>query len=157
MEGIKGFQKGINNPSFGKTPHNFGKHPSEEVKKKLSDSHRGYTMPKYQKEKISESLKGKPKSKEHIKNMSGEKHHNWKGGKSFQLYGFKWTTLFKHSIRTRDCFTCQVCGKNGWVVHRVDYDKLNCNPDNLVTLCCSCHMKTNFNRDYWKEYFNVKR
>lgn len=26
----------------------------------------------------------------------------------------------------------------------------NCNPNNLIALCRKCHMKTNFNRDYYK-------
>ena len=24
--------------------------------------------------------------------------------------------------------------------------------DNLISLCKSCHMKTNYNRNYWQEY-----
>ena len=78
------------------------------------------------------------------------------GGKSFQLYGFEWTSLLKHSIRTRDCFVCQICKKNGYIVHHIDYNKFNNNLDNLITLCQSCHMKTNFKREYWIKYFNNK-
>lgn len=155
-KGIKGFQRGKDNPSFGKHPYNYGKHPSEDTRRKLSESHKGYIMPKGQKEKISKTSKGKPKPAGFIEKVSGEKHHNWKGGKSFQLYGFDWTSLLKHSIRTRDCFVCQICRKTGWVVHHIDYNKSNCNPDNLITLCCPCHMKTNFHRDYWINYFKKK-
>lgn len=151
--GIKGFQKGKNNPKFGKHSYNFGKHPSEETRKKLQESHRGYIMPKEQKEKIGIANKGRPKPKGFIQKISGEKHHNWKGGKSFQLYGIEWTNLLKHSIRTRDCFICKICKKNGWIVHHIDYNKFNNNPDNLITLCRHYHMKTNFNRKYWVEYF----
>lgn len=42
-------------------------------------------------------------------------------------------------------------------VHHIDYNKLNCNPNNLITLCKSCHMKTNFNREYWLDYFNLNQ
>lgn len=28
---------------------------------------------------------------------------------------------------------------------------------NLITLCHSCHMKTNSNREYWLKYFYEKR
>lgn len=28
-------------------------------------------------------------------------------------------------------------------MHHVDYDKQNCDPGNLVTLCDPCHAKTN--------------
>ena len=48
-------------------------------------------------------------------------------------------------------------------IHHIDYDKLNCKPENLITLCHSCHAKSNYNRDYWfafymhyKEINNVK-
>ena len=154
MKGIKGFQKGKDNPSFGKKPYNFGKHPSEETIKKLREGHLGYLMPQIQKDKISKAIKGKSKPEGFREKISGVKHHHWMGGKSFQLYGFEWTKLLKHSIRTRDCFTCRICKRNGWIVHHKDYNKSNCNPTNLITLCRSCHMKTNFNRNYWIDYFN---
>lgn len=38
-------------------------------------------------------------------------------------------------------------------VHHIDYNKKNNNEDNLITLCLHCHSRTNYNRDYWKEYF----
>jgi|ERR1035437_3082007 hypothetical protein len=156
MKGVKGFQKGIENPSFGKKPHNFGKHPSSETLKKQSVGHLGHKLTQTQKEKISKANKSKSKPEGFREKISGKNHHNWKGGKSFQLYGFEWTKLLKHSIRTRDCFVCQICKKNGWVIHHIDYDKFNCNPNNLITLCISCHAKTNFRRDYWIRYFNEK-
>jgi hypothetical protein len=155
-KGIKGFQKGKDNPKFGKIPHNFRKHPSEETIKKLSESHKGYIHTEEQKRKISLANKGKSKPEGFTEKISGEKHHNWKGGKSFQLYGIEWTNLLKHSIRTRDCFVCQICKKNGWVVHHIDYNKKNNNPENLTTLCKSCHAKTNFNREYWIKYFTER-
>jgi hypothetical protein len=37
---------------------------------------------------------------------------------------------------------------------RRDYDKKNCDPKNLITLCNSCHSKTNFNRKKWIIYFS---
>ena len=37
--------------------------------------------------------------------------------------------------------------------NHIDYNKLNCNPNNLISLCRKCHMKTNSNRDYWINYF----
>ncbi|MFH2074848.1 MAG: HNH endonuclease signature motif containing protein, partial [Pseudomonadota bacterium] len=56
--------------------------------------------------------------------------------------------------RERDSFTCQNpdCRKNddGLVIHHVDYDKRNCNPKNLITLCRSCNGRANFNREFWE-------
>lgn len=130
-------------------PSNFqGHRHSEETKKKIGLIGKG--RPAWNKGKPS-PLTAKRNKENPIKL---EKHPNWQGGKSFELYGFDWTELLKHSIRTRDCFTCQICGKNGFVVHHIDYNKKNCNPENLITLCRSCHTKTNYNREYWMEYFN---
>jgi hypothetical protein len=61
----------------------------------------------------------------------------------------------KWFIKSRDGWTCQVCGKEGCelAVHHIDYNKCNCFLDNLITLCESCHGKTRINRKYWIEYF----
>jgi 5-methylcytosine-specific restriction endonuclease McrA len=38
-------------------------------------------------------------------------------------------------------------------IHHINYDK-KCNiPQNLISLCTSCHMKTNFNRQHWTKFF----
>ena len=37
--------------------------------------------------------------------------------------------------------------------NEVDYDKTNNDPTNLVSLCLSCHVKTNFHREHWQEFF----
>lgn len=59
------------------------------------------------------------------------------------------------TIRKWDQYTCQICGKEPAIcVHHIDYDKLNCDPKNLITLCRKCHTKTNYNREYWENYFN---
>ena len=86
--------------------------------------------------------------------LSGENNPNWKGGLSYEPYTIDWTIDLKRAIRKRDKYTCQVCGKEPAVyVHHKDYDKKNCNQDNLITLCHSCHGKTNGNRNYWIKYF----
>jgi len=93
----------------------------------------------------------------------GEDNHLWRGGISFEPYSQDWTNDLRDVIRKRDSFICQECGIHqeelcGMFkkldVHHIDYDKKNCNPDNLITLCRSCHAKTNVNRDYWLNYFN---
>lgn len=88
---------------------------------------------------------------------SGEKNNMWKGGISKYPYPTDWTETLRRSIRERDNYVCQICSKQqgdkAHQVHHIDYDKNNCNPDNLITLCVSCHAKTNSNREYWIEYF----
>jgi HNH endonuclease len=83
----------------------------------------------------------------------GKNHFNWQGGTSFEPYTIDWTETLKRSIRERDKYICRLCNQYGKIVHHIDYDKQNCNPTNLVTLCRNCHTKTNFDRDYWIEYF----
>lgn len=93
---------------------------------------------------------------------SGENAWNWQGGKSFEIYPKEWTNRLKKSIRKRDNHQCQVCNTHQNLlgkkldVHHIDYNKKNCNPNNLISLCESCHMKTNFNRDKWTEFFRLK-
>jgi hypothetical protein len=88
-----------------------------------------------------------------------------KGTENISSYPEEWRETFKEGIRQRDNYTCQKCGKlqselTGFhkklVVHHIDYDKSNLNPENLITLCRNCHVKTNTNREYWTNYFNNK-
>lgn len=55
-------------------------------------------------------------------------------------------------IRKRDRFQCMLCGKQEpkLQVHHIDYDKANLRPSNLITLCVSCHCRTNSKRKHWK-------
>jgi len=80
-------------------------------------------------------------------------------------YPYDWTEILRESIRERDNHICQECGlhqdKLGGCykkldVHHTDYNKNNLDPENLITLCRSCHIKTNNNRAYWIEYFQEK-
>ena len=75
-------------------------------------------------------------------------------------YPMDWTDDLRESIRRRDGYVCQLCGIHqgelkGFIkkldVHHIDYNKDNLDPDNLITLCKNCHMKTNYNRNYWAE------
>jgi hypothetical protein len=84
----------------------------------------------------------------------GENNANWNGGKSFEPYPVSWKETLKRSIRQRDNYTCRICGiEPSTDCHHIDYDKNNCNLNNLITLCHACHSKTNYNRDYWTNYF----
>lgn len=172
-KGIKGFQKGKDNPYYGKHSYNFGKQASEEVKKKLSISHLGQKLSEKSKKKISLANKGKkkpPRSEEHRKKISefnsGKRSHFWIDGRSKGNYQYPqdWKENLKESIRQRDNYICQECGTHqselnfGQVkkldIHHIDYDKDNLDPINLISLCRRCHMKTNYNRSYWIEYFS---
>ena len=124
-----------------------GKKRYEETKIKISLNNKGKHH----------SLKTEFKKGEKAKNWNGfqkgEKSRLWQGGKSFEKYTLDWTNTLRKSIKERDHYICNICLGDGNVVHHIDYNKKNCNPDNLITLCNSCHNKTNYKREYWVDYF----
>jgi len=128
-----------------------GKKATEETKKKMSESHIG--KHKY--------WLGK-KNPNHSKRMSGEKNPSWQDGASFKPYTLDFNEQLKEKIRKRDNNTCQECDYTkeqlGYspCVHHIDYNKENCNEDNLITLCRSCNTKANFGRKDWTNYFKKK-
>lgn len=60
---------------------------SEEANKRNRETHLGKVHSKQTKQNISKGIKGKPKSKEHIQNISGEKHHKSKRVYQYDLDG----------------------------------------------------------------------
>jgi len=143
---------------------------NSEYKKKISIANKGKKRTKGQREKLSKSYKyhipwnkGK-KCPEISERQLGEKNHSWEGGISFEPYSLDWNEHLRESIRQRDKYICQNCGikqnelkglHKKLAVHHIDYNKKNCNPKNLITLCISCNNKANFDRDYWKKYFQI--
>lgn len=87
--------------------------------------------------------------------IKGEKNGSWFGGISLIEYGPDWTDQLRNNIRKRDNFICVICGKHGYEVHHIDYNKHNNLEENLITLCRSDHAKTGFNRESWMEYFKI--
>jgi len=74
-------------------------------------------------------------------------------------YPPEWTYSFREVIRERDSRVCQICGttekeeNKSLSVHHIDYNRDNTTEENCISLCNSCHSKTNFHRKYWKKYF----
>lgn len=147
-------------------PERRGVKISDEQRKKIIE---GMADPRVRK-KISESKKGKPSpkrgvplskeqkikvSKSRLGKYTGEDNHFWQGGVSKETYGADWHETLRRAIRERDNYTCRLCGKQqgdrAFDVHHIDYNKKNCAPNNLITLCRSCHLKTNFNREKHKD------
>jgi hypothetical protein len=88
----------------------------------------------------------------------GDKAPGWRGGLTLQPYCISFNYRLRTKIRVRDNYTCQLCyckqcGRK-LSIHHIDYDKMNIEQTNLITLCLPCHTKTNFNREYWVKYFN---
>lgn len=72
----------------------------------------------------------------------------------------------KENIRKRDNYICQNCNITeeehiivfGRVlaVHHINYIKEDCSKNNLITLCISCNIRANYNKEYWKKMYNSK-
>lgn len=109
----------------------------------------------------SKRLLGRKRPK-HSKRMQKDGNSNWQGGKSFEPYGLDFNKSLKDKIRKRDKYTCQECGKKqkelGYKlsIHHINYNKKNNQEKNLISLCRQCHIKTNFNRKDWINYFGKK-
>lgn len=142
---------------------------SKAVCEKVSKSLMGHLVSIESRQKMSKATKGKTYEerygiitatrlrKLHSTIMSREKHWAWKGGIADSPYPVDWTNTLRRSIRERDKYTCQLCSNQqssiAFHIHHIDYDKKNCNPNNLITLCIHCHIKTNYNRLHWEQYF----
>lgn len=131
----------------------IGKHPSAETRTKMSIAQAGERNPMY----------GKHHSKETLAKMRaakiGGRNPNWCGGSSPDPYPIGWSHHLREMIRERDKFTCALCGKKQnkrrHPVHHINYNKKDIRPENLITLCTNCHQKTNRNREYWKNLFQI--
>ena len=90
---------------------------------------------------------------------SKENHHAWKGGIACLPYPKTWTKELKEKIKKRDNYQCG----NPWCksmnlkldVHHINYNKKDCTENNLITICSSCHTRTNHNRYSW-EWFDLQ-
>jgi len=141
----------------------LGKVFSEERKKKISLALIGKNLSKKHKEKLSQAKIRLYQEKGNIIGFQKEeKHYNWQGGLSREPYLLESNSKLKKQIRERDNFTCQECGwtekKLGYKlrIHHIDYNKKNNNSNNLISLCKTCHLKTNFERQDWIKYFYNK-
>lgn len=100
----------------------------------------------------------------HIKFAVGKNASNYINGLSEQNYPKEFNDNLKEQVRLRDDYSCKICNmieEEHIIVyglkfdcHHIDYNKDNCNINNLITLCKQCHVRTNFNRNYWIEFFN---
>ncbi|OGJ58619.1 hypothetical protein A2635_03965 [Candidatus Peribacteria bacterium RIFCSPHIGHO2_01_FULL_51_9] len=92
----------------------------------------------------------------------GDKSRFWLGGKSFEPYPPDFNNRLKKMIRSRDQHRCRGCFKKEHgrkhSVHHIDYKKNNCSPKNLISLCGSCHQKTNVmkSRREWTRFYKEK-
>ena len=113
------------------------------------------------KAKVAFTQERRTKISEHMK---GEKSHQWKGGITREsIVVRKNVEKLRLDTYVRDNYTCRLCGQNSnkLTIHhvlpiwaRVD---LASEPDNLVTLCRSCHLKVNHHEEEYIEIFGRKQ
>ena len=162
-----------------KTGHNRGQHwnirddsdkklngLSEEHKIKIGLKSKGHEVPQELRVRLQHVMKGNKKCGQngernyfYGKHYAGAKHPRWLGGKSFEPYSPEFNKQLKELIRMRDNYTCQLCGLpereslKKLTNHHINYDKKNCLPNNLITLCNACNSKVNKDREHWQRYF----
>jgi len=75
-------------------------------------------------------------------------------------YGFVWPGGLRRLIRERDGFKCMLCGcdetRREHDVHHVLYDVSISDEKLLISLCRSCHCKTNADRNSWITMFKKR-
>lgn len=102
---------------------------------------------------------GKRCKKCSIISNSGCNHFNWKGGITNDPYCDAWADKeYKHDIKKRDNFIClnPACrSKSRLTIHHIDYDKKNCHPRNLITICNSCNATANYSRGWHKAWYQA--
>jgi 5-methylcytosine-specific restriction endonuclease McrA len=126
-----------------------GKIISLETRRRISQSLNGRPVLETTRKKIGEANRGR---------LLGSRHPQWLGGISREPYAFVWTKDLKAYIMERDGYECKnrTCHNDSskLSVHHIDYDKKNCDHDNLITLCNSCNARANFNREMWEKYYH---
>lgn len=90
----------------------------------------------------------------------GHQHGCWKGGISCEPYCDIWLDKeFKQSIKERDGYKClnPDCWHNihKLCIHHIDYNKKNCEPQNLITLCTSCNSRANKDREWHISWYKA--
>jgi len=141
----------------------IGHFVSKETRDKIGSANSGRILTKEHRLLISKGVKNNPNvmksrfKKWHIqsdeinskKASKGNKNPAWIDGRSYDKHYLPEFRRIRKEILKRDkC--CQICGGNNKLcVHHINYNKDNNNPDNLLTLCNSCHSKTNHNRNRW--------
>ncbi len=93
--------------------------------------------------------------------FSGAGGPGWKGGISYEPYCPIWSDKeYKQYIRERDGNKClnPYCYSNKpdkLAIHHIDYNKKNCQPSNLITVCNSCNSSANKDRDWHTAWYQA--
>lgn len=111
-----------------------------------------YKCQKHKYDKLSISMIGK---------YLGKDNPNWQGGTSSEKYCHVWQDQeYRQDIRDRDnnrCLNpyCNSNAKEDLTIHHIDYNKKNCHPNNLITICRSCNSKANKDRGWHESWYKA--
>jgi hypothetical protein len=133
-----------------------------EIKQKCINSRKWYKHSEETIKKMSEVKIGRkmPWTSERNKKYSGALSFTWKGGISCEPYCIQWSDKeYKQSIKERDgnkCLNPYCNNKTDKIfLHHINYDKKDCRPSNLITVCSSCNSKANSNREFHKSWYEA--
>lgn len=83
-----------------------------------------------------------------------------------RTYPKEFNAELKEKIKERDDYQCKMCSMvepisqalwgRSLAVHHIDYNKKNCDPMNLTTLCIRCNSAANYYREYWEVYHGIE-
>ena len=143
---------------LGKPSNSKGKPRSEESKKKISEAKKG-TVAHHKCKGVPWSTARRKAYEQGAAKRTSKSKYTSKG----KEYCDGWIELRK-KVYQRDKWVCQECGthchnstKRKIQCHPIDYDVKNNDLSNLITLCASCHGRTNGNRSDWIAYFEIKQ
>lgn len=154
--------------------YNKGRKLSEETRRKLSLANKGQKCSEEIKRKMSIAKKGRKHSDEHIRKIVlGNKGKKRSEETKLQMsisnmrcrtdgYCDAWSDKeFKQDCKKDECEICGVALKYfkdskeqrrpNLLLHHKDLNPMNCHPDNLQTLCISCHQKLHQEKRYRKK------
>lgn len=160
-----GFQRG-HKINLGKPSPLIGRKCSQDHIEKVRQSRLGRTCSLATRLKISQAHLGMRPSEETRRKLVIS--HLKVDGKSPSNQRFYWSSGWirtRNNIYAMDNYLCQECGKrcstrkneDRICCHHIDYNINNNEQSNLITLCASCHTKTNYTRKDWTEHFRLKK
>ena len=147
----------------------LGKKLSKKHKQKLNGRKLSEEMKQKMSEDKKEFFKNNPEARRKLSEIAKKQfedprnHPSWKGGISCEPYCQIWSdNEYKDDLKERDGNQClnPDCWSNSNTIclHHIDYDKKNCHPWNLITVCISCNGRANKNRKkheiFYKQIMN---
>lgn len=91
--------------------------------------------------------------------LVGSASPHWKGGAKGGYCRVWRTKEFKDYVKERDNNKCQnpYCFNSDNVlhIHHIDYDKKNCSPYNLITVCRACNSRANIDRAWHTAWYQT--